>query len=102
MINDNSAEISTSAKARLASESGSIPADLSYHIDLIPNPASGLGYIVGSTRTEFTESSMDARGDGSDEWNQSSLENTITDKTQVTGGIIHFSKAFDYGSGIQP
>jgi hypothetical protein len=100
LININSAQVSTSAKARLASASGSTPAGLSYHIDLTPNPSSGTGYATGTAMTEFTVSSLETRGTGSGEWNRTASENTVSDRTHVTGGIIHFSKAFDYGSGI--
>lgn len=102
LINVNSAQISTSAQARMASDSGSIPAGLSYHIDLTPNSVSGLGSAVGSARTEFTITSLEARGNSPDIWNQTSSDNSVSDKSHVTGGIIHFSKAFNYGSGIQP
>ena len=102
LINVNSAQISTSVKSRMASASGRTPAGLSYHIDLTPNPVSGLGSAVGSARTEFTITSLEAGGNSPDIWNRTSAENSVSDKSHVTGGIIHFSKAFDYGSGIQP
>jgi len=102
LININSAQVSTSAKARLASASSSTPAGLSYRIDLTPNPSSGSGYGIGSALTEFTISGLESRGINDDGWNRSASDNLVRDKTQVTGGIIKFSKAFDYGSGIQP
>ena len=102
LININSAQVSTSAKARLASASGSTPAGLSYHIDLTPNPSSGSGYALGSALTEFTIAGLESRGTGSDDWNRTASDYLIRDKAQVTGGIIKFSKAFDYGSGIYP
>ncbi|HWQ67453.1 MAG TPA: hypothetical protein VN372_11365 [Methanospirillum sp.] len=102
LVNINSAQISTGASARMASDSGSVPAGLSYHIDLTPNPVSGLAYAMGTARTEFTLSSMEARDGGVDTWNKTAATNTYKDSSEVSGSIIHFSKAFDYGSGLNP
>jgi len=99
LVNVNSAQISTSAKARVVAADGSVPSALSYRIDLTPNPASGLGYAVGTVSTEFSADIMEARDDGVS-WNQTSATNHMKDKAKVSGGIITFSKAFDYQSGL--
>ncbi|MDD1728115.1 MAG: hypothetical protein LUQ50_03485 [Methanospirillum sp.] len=102
LVNINSVQISTKADARMASDSSNTPAALLYRIDITPNPTSGLGYAVGSVLTEISASSMESRSNGADEWNRSSSHNFVSDKSFVTGGIIHFLKAYDYGSGIYP
>jgi len=58
LINVNSAQYSTSAKARIVAADGSVPSALSYHIALTPNPASGLGYAIGTVATEFSADIM--------------------------------------------
>ncbi|MGV8107969.1 hypothetical protein [Methanospirillum sp.] len=100
LLNVNSAQVSTSAKSRIVAADGSVPSALSYRIDLTPNPASSLGYAVGSVTTEFSAEIMEARSDGSS-WNKTSATNTMKDKVSVSGGIITFSKAFDYQSGLR-
>jgi hypothetical protein len=102
LINVNSARVSTSAKARLASARERTPAAVSYQIDLIRNPGSTVEYAVGTVQTEFTVSALESRGTSSEDWNKTASENTMQDKTQVSGGIIRFSKSFDYKSGIEP
>jgi hypothetical protein len=99
LINVNSAQYSTSAKARIVAADGSVPSALSYRIALTPNPASGLGYAIGTVATEFSADVMEARDDGAS-WNRTSATNSMKDKAKVTGGIIQFSKAFDYQSGL--
>lgn len=99
LINVNSAQYSTSAKARVVAADGSVPSALSYQVTLTPNPASGLGYAVGTVTTEFSADIMEARGTGAS-WNRTSVTNTMKDKAKVSGGIIQFSKAFDYQSGL--
>ena len=99
LINVNSAQYSTSAKARIVAADGSVPSALSYRIALTPNPASGLGYAIGTVSTEFSTDVMEARDDGAS-WNKPSATNSMKDKAQVSGGIIQFSKAFDYQSGL--
>ncbi|HPY60966.1 MAG TPA: hypothetical protein PLG55_09610, partial [Methanospirillum sp.] len=99
LINVNSAQYSTSAKARVVAADGSVPSALSYQITLTPNPASDLGQAVGTVVTEFSGDIMEARGTG-DSWNKASVTNTMKDKAKVSGGIIQFSKAFDYQSGL--
>jgi len=49
--------------------------------------------------TEFSADIMEARDDGAS-WNKPSATNSMKDKAKVTGGIIQFSKAFDYQSGL--
>lgn len=100
LVNVNSAQVSTSAKARIVAEDGSVPSAMSYHIDLTPNPVSGLGYAVGTVNTEFSADIMEARGDEGN-WNKTSATNHMKDKASVSGGIISFSKAFDYQSGLR-
>ena len=99
LVNVNSAQVSTSAKARIVASDGSVPSALSYRIDLTPNPASSLGYAVGTVSTEFSADIMEARDDGIS-WNQTSATNHMKDTAKVSGGIIKFSKAFDYQSGL--
>jgi len=99
LINVNSAQYSTSAKARIVAADGSVPSALSYRIALTPNPSSGLGYAIGTVTTEFSADIMEARSDGVS-WNRTSSTNSMKDKATVTGGIIQFSKAFDYQSGL--
>lgn len=99
LINVNSAQYSTSAKARIVAADGSVPSALSYRIALTPNPASGLGYAIGTVSTEFSTDVMEARDDGAS-WNKPSATNSMKDKAKVSGGIIQFSKAFDYQSGL--
>lgn len=100
LMNVNSAQVSTSAKARIVAEDGSVPSAMSYRIDLTPNPASGLGYAVGSVSTEFSANIMEARDDEGS-WNKTSSTNRMKDTASVSGGIIKFSKAFDYESGLR-
>lgn len=99
LINVNSAQYSTSAKARVVAADGSVPSALSYRIDLTPNPTSGLGYAIGTVATEFSADVMEARDDGLS-WNKPSATNAMKDTAKASGGIIKFSKAFDYQSGL--
>lgn len=100
LVNINTAQISTSAKARTVSKTGA-PAGLSYRIDITPNTAAGQEYAIGSAKTAFSVHAMEARNGDATSWNQTASDNTFTDETEVSGGILHFSKAFEYGSGIQ-
>ncbi|NLV25808.1 MAG: hypothetical protein GXY48_01355 [Methanomicrobiales archaeon] len=100
LVNINSAQVSTKAEARIVAADGSVPSAMSYQIDLTPNPVSGLGYAVGTASTEFSANIMEARDDGAN-WNQTAATNQMKDKATVSGGIIKFSKAFDYQSGLR-
>lgn len=99
LVNVNSAQVSTSAQARIVAADGSVPSALSYRIDLTPNPSAGTGYAIGTVSTEFSADIMEARGDEGN-WNRTAATNQMKDKTSVTGGIFTFSKAFDYQSGL--
>ncbi len=99
LVNVNSAQYSTSSKVRIVAADGSVPSALSYQIALTPNPASGRSYAIGSVTTEFSADIMEARDSGVS-WNRTSVRNRMKDKATVSGGIIQFSKAFDYQSGL--
>ncbi|MBP7035038.1 MAG: hypothetical protein KBB00_04710, partial [Methanospirillum sp.] len=64
-----------------------------------PNPASGLGYAIGTVVEDFSANIMEGCYDRAS-CNKPSATNSMKDKAKVTGGIIQFSKAFDYQSGL--
>ncbi len=98
LVNINSAQVSTSAKARMVSDSAA-PAGLSYQIAV--TPASDHEFAIGSVSTAFSGHVLEARDAGAGTWNQTAADNTFKDETEVTGSIRQFSKTFEYGSGFR-
>jgi hypothetical protein len=55
---------------------------------------------VGTVKTVFAGSIMEARDAGEETWNKTAAENSWKDSTEVTGGIKNLQKAFSYQSGF--
>ena len=106
LININSAQISTKGQIRAVSSSGNAPAELNYRIAVTPDSNSGSGYAIGTVKTVFAGSIMEARdwdGYSNDPvtWNKTSATNSWKDSTAVTGGIKNFQQSFGYQSGLR-
>ena len=73
---------------------GDGPAQISYMISI--TPINGTDYAIGTVRTDFQGSIMEARGTGQN----ASARNEYRDKSMVSGYIKNFMKSFSYSSGI--
>jgi len=73
---------------------GDGPAQISYMISV--TPINGTEYAIGTVRTDFRGSILEARGTGQNV----SARNEYRDKSMVSGYIKNFMKSFSYSSGI--
>jgi len=70
LININSAQISSRGQIRSVASSADIPAELNYRIAVTPDSGSGSEFALGTVKTLFSGSVMEARDGSAENWTQ--------------------------------
>ena len=93
LINMESVAMESKLKIRAVGEEG-VPAGIEYMVSIGPIP--GTEAAIGTVRTDFRGSILEARGLNLNE----SARNVWRDHAMVSGEIVNFMKSFTYTSGI--
>lgn len=94
LVNMQSFAMESKLKIRAVGGDG-VPAGVEYMVSIAP--INGTDAAIGTVRTDFRGSILEARGTGENE----SARNEWRDHAMVSGAIVNFMKSFAYTSGIK-